>query len=225
MIAHELDACTVCPETGGPHQDWHPSIADCRSIGDEMARRQQAKERWEIRSMPDDELVAYGKRLRRQIAMAEQDGLPDFLLALAQQWLVLAAKEWAWRRRAARAAGEPIQRTSNWPERVERVKRETDLAMLIAYECAGARPAGPGQWVCCCPFHDDRHPSMAIDVAKGLWVCFPCRVGGDAITYVELRYRLDFAHAVTHLEQRLGIEAPRPEAIRGIEIVRARGAV
>jgi len=33
----------------------------------------------------------------------------------------------------------------------------------------------------CCPFHDDRHPSMKIDRN---YHCFACGVGGDVIDYV-----------------------------------------
>ena len=32
----------------------------------------------------------------------------------------------------------------------------------------------------CCPFHDDRHPSMKIDRN---YHCFACSAGGDAIDY------------------------------------------
>lgn len=38
----------------------------------------------------------------------------------------------------------------------------------------------------CCPFHDDRHPSMKVD--KG-FCCFACGVKGDVITFVA-----DFFH-------------------------------
>ncbi len=38
----------------------------------------------------------------------------------------------------------------------------------------------------CCPFHDDKHPSMKIDKN---YHCFACAVGGDAIDYVCQRRR------------------------------------
>ena len=34
--------------------------------------------------------------------------------------------------------------------------------------------------VACCPFHDDRHPSMKVDQN---YHCFACGVGGDVIDY------------------------------------------
>ena len=39
----------------------------------------------------------------------------------------------------------------------------------------------------CCPFHDDKHPSMKIDRN---YYCFACGVGGDAIDYVSRMFGL-----------------------------------
>lgn len=39
----------------------------------------------------------------------------------------------------------------------------------------------------CCPFHDDKHPSMKIDTN---YHCFACGVGGDAIDYVSRMFGL-----------------------------------
>ena len=43
------------------------------------------------------------------------------------------------------------------------------------------QPKGPDKAVACCPFHDDKHPSMSIDVKRGLWKCFVCDIGGTVI--------------------------------------------
>lgn len=39
----------------------------------------------------------------------------------------------------------------------------------------------------CCPFHDDKHPSMKIDKN---YHCFACSVGGDAVDYVSRMFGL-----------------------------------
>ena len=41
--------------------------------------------------------------------------------------------------------------------------------------------------IACCPFHDDKHPSMKIDKN---YHCFACGVGGDAIDYVSRMFGL-----------------------------------
>jgi hypothetical protein len=47
-----------------------------------------------------------------------------------------------------------------------------------------------------CPFHDDEHPSLTVNVERGLWYCFPCATGGDAIALLARMRRVDFAAAV-----------------------------
>ncbi|GFI09048.1 DNA primase [Lachnospiraceae bacterium] len=39
----------------------------------------------------------------------------------------------------------------------------------------------------CCPFHNDKHPSMKIDKN---YHCFSCGVGGDAVDYVSRMFGL-----------------------------------
>lgn len=178
----------------------------------------ESTERWELRyaaiegdelqQMDDGALAELRKRLRRLIVMSDDDR-SDFALDWLSARALRVEREWAWRLRAAdKGADRPDDAALSlrWAERVQRIKRETDLALLIAYENDKARPVGSrGRWICCCPFHPDRHPSLNIDTQKGLWVCHGCHVGGDAVTYVELRYGLGFAAAVRHLESRLGV--------------------
>ena len=48
----------------------------------------------------------------------------------------------------------------------------------------------------CCPFHDDKHPSMKIDQN---YHCFACSVGGDAIDYVSRMFGLTQYEAACRL--------------------------
>ena len=48
----------------------------------------------------------------------------------------------------------------------------------------------------CCPFHNDKHPSMKIDK---IYHCFACGVGGDAIDYVSRMYGLSQYNAALKL--------------------------
>jgi len=38
------------------------------------------------------------------------------------------------------------------------------------------------EWMCKCPYHEDRSPSLQFNVAKGLWICFSCQRKGNAKT-------------------------------------------
>ncbi|HEF6246457.1 TPA: DNA primase [Campylobacter jejuni] len=51
-------------------------------------------------------------------------------------------------------------------------------------------------FVCICPFHADKNPSMHINPTKGFYHCFACKAGGDAFKFVMDYEKLSFADAV-----------------------------
>jgi len=67
----------------------------------------------------------------------------------------------------------------------------------------------------CCPFHEDKTPSFAINPAKGVFRCHGCQAGGDVLEFVKLLHGLSFRRAVEHLAIRAGIQIegfkPSPE--------------
>ena len=56
--------------------------------------------------------------------------------------------------------------------------------------------------VACCPFHDDRHPSMKVDQN---YHCFACGVGGDVIDYTARMYGLSQYNAAKKLVEDFGL--------------------
>ena len=54
-------------------------------------------------------------------------------------------------------------------------------------------------FVCVCPFHNDKHPSMSISPSKGIYHCFSCKAGGDAIKFVMEYEKLGYAEAIEKL--------------------------
>jgi DNA primase len=61
------------------------------------------------------------------------------------------------------------------------------------------------QLVSLCPFHADTKPSLTINDQRGLFRCFACNTGGDAITFVELYRKVDFKEALKECAQILGL--------------------
>ena len=59
--------------------------------------------------------------------------------------------------------------------------------------------------MCCCPFHDERHPSMKI-YPDG-YRCFACGEHGDAISWVMKHDGLSFPQAVEKLVEMYGLAA------------------
>ena len=77
--------------------------------------------------------------------------------------------------------------------------------------------------MCCCPFHDDSHPSMKLD---SRFHCFGCQADGDVIDLVQKLFGLSSVEAARKLidDFRLNINTEKPESVhdRNIRIQRAR---
>jgi len=92
--------------------------------------------------------------------------------------------------------------------------RDEDLALVrerspveeVVGEYLQLRNAGGGSLKGLCPFHDEKTPSFNVTPARGLWYCFSCTEGGDAIKFVQRIENMGFAEAVERLAARAGIE-------------------
>lgn len=56
-----------------------------------------------------------------------------------------------------------------------------------------------------CPFHPDTKPSLKVNDSKGMYKCFVCGAGGDAITFVKEFKRIDFIEAIKDISKILGL--------------------
>ncbi|MDQ3256474.1 MAG: CHC2 zinc finger domain-containing protein [Acidobacteriota bacterium] len=83
---------------------------------------------------------------------------------------------------------------------VERLKREVSLERLV--ESKGVKLQRRGADLHgCCPFHDDKTPSLVVTPSKNLWHCFgACAVGGSVIDWVMRAEGISFRHAVELLK-------------------------
>lgn len=55
------------------------------------------------------------------------------------------------------------------------------------------------EWIGLCPFHSDRIPSFSVNEQKGLFYCFGCGAGGDAIRFIEVIEGISFLEALALL--------------------------
>ena len=82
---------------------------------------------------------------------------------------------------------------------VARVKNGTDLVGLIQSKGILLKKTGKS-WQGRCPFHaDGKTPSLSVSPDKGLWKCFGCGVGGDAIRVLAMHDKLNFREAAIRL--------------------------
>ena len=64
----------------------------------------------------------------------------------------------------------------------------------------------------CCPFHNDKHPSMKIDQN---YYCFACGAKGDAISYVAERFGLSQLEASKKINEDFSLGIPIGQSEKG----------
>lgn len=75
-------------------------------------------------------------------------------------------------------------------------------------------PNGKTEVSCLCPFHEDKEPSLSVNLEKGVFKCFGCGEQGGAVRFVELRYGLNKKDALERIKEEEGIQ-PEPESSSG----------
>jgi DNA primase len=90
------------------------------------------------------------------------------------------------------------------PGNAEEVKARLNIVELVGRYVA-LKPSGQ-RFKGRCPFHPDDTPSFTVSPDKGLWHCFGCHAGGDAIGFLMKIERLSFPEALARLAAELGIE-------------------
>lgn len=62
-----------------------------------------------------------------------------------------------------------------------------------------------------CPFHNEKTPSFYVSVAKGIYKCFGCGVGGDAVKFVMELEKYSYPEAIRFLAGKYHIEIQEAE--------------
>ena len=59
-----------------------------------------------------------------------------------------------------------------------------------------------------CPFHSEKTASFSVNPAKGIYKCFGCGKGGNAISFIMEIEHLNYPEAIRHLGGLYGVEIP-----------------
>ena len=73
-------------------------------------------------------------------------------------------------------------------------KERVDLVKVVGHYLTLERKGAA--YLGLCPFHDDHHPSLRVDPAKGVYHCFSCGAGGDVFRFVQEKEGCSFGEAV-----------------------------
>jgi DNA primase len=87
---------------------------------------------------------------------------------------------------------------------IETVRERTDIVKVVSQYLTLKRN-GHDSFGGLCPFHTERTASFSVSPSKGVYYCFGCGAGGDAIRFVREIERLDFAEAVERLAKEAGV--------------------
>ena len=66
-------------------------------------------------------------------------------------------------------------------------------------------------YVACCPFHNEKTPSFVVSPSKGVYKCFGCGKGGNAVTFLMEHESLTYPEALKMVAKRYGIEVHEKE--------------
>ena len=86
---------------------------------------------------------------------------------------------------------------------IEQIKARADILDIVS-EVVNLQKRG-ANYFGICPFHDDHKPSMSVSPSKGLYRCFSCGNGGNAITFVMEYDKITFVEALKKLAERYNI--------------------
>ena len=90
-----------------------------------------------------------------------------------------------------------------WFELIKQVVRVPEAAVYYGLQVSR-------NGMVCCPFHNDRHPSMKLN--ERYFYCFGCGVTGDVIDLVARLFDLSSYEAAQKLAYDFGIDPDKPPA-------------
>ncbi len=62
-----------------------------------------------------------------------------------------------------------------------------------------------------CPFHNEKTPSFTVSPSKGIFKCFGCGKGGNAVNFVMEHEHISYPEALKYLAKKYGIEVQEKE--------------
>lgn len=94
-------------------------------------------------------------------------------------------------------------------ELVEEVRAKNDIVEVVSGYIRMTKK-GANHWGCC-PFHNEKTPSFAVNGAKQMYHCFGCGAGGNVFTFVMNYENYSFPEAIKALADRAGVALPEVE--------------
>ena len=92
-------------------------------------------------------------------------------------------------------------------ELVSQIKDRLDIVEVVSEQVI-LKKNGGHYWGLC-PFHKEKTPSFSVNPNLGIYKCFGCGEGGDALTFIMKTQNKEFMEVVRELAQKFGLEIPK----------------
>ncbi|WP_295940497.1 DNA primase [uncultured Alistipes sp.] len=94
-------------------------------------------------------------------------------------------------------------------ETVDRIYAAANIVDIVG-EYVTLRRKGVN-YQACCPFHNEKTPSFVVSPSKGVYKCFGCGKGGNAVTFLMEHENITYPEALKMVAKRYGIEVKEKE--------------
>lgn len=92
-------------------------------------------------------------------------------------------------------------------EAVEQIRSNLDIVDTVSSHVVLKKKGT--NYIGLCPFHNDKSPSMSVNRQKGIFKCFSCGAGGDALSFYIKINNLEFKDGIYELAEKLNIQIER----------------
>ena len=96
---------------------------------------------------------------------------------------------------------------NSFDEVISLIKDRLDIVDVVS-QYVVLKKSGANYWGSC-PFHNDSKPSMSVSPSKGIFKCFSCGTGGDALNFLVRIQNREYKDVILELAEKFGIELPK----------------
>ena len=92
-------------------------------------------------------------------------------------------------------------------ELISQIKDRLDIVDVVSKEVV-LKKSGNHYWGLC-PFHKEKTPSFSVNPQLGIYKCFGCGEGGDALSFIMKTKNVEFMDLIKDLAEEFGLELPK----------------
>ncbi|MGN1152805.1 MAG: CHC2 zinc finger domain-containing protein, partial [Candidatus Gastranaerophilaceae bacterium] len=94
----------------------------------------------------------------------------------------------------------------SYEEVISQIKDRLDILEVVS-ERVILKKSGSHYWGLC-PFHKEKTPSFSVNPSLGIYKCFSCGEGGDALSFLMKIEGKSFMEVIRDLAEKFGYELP-----------------